>query len=139
MALTRALRLGAAAAVVAFAACASSPPPLESTLRVWDLGAREVEAIGSWRTHLVSGVGTDWARKVLCRSDGACVFFGSTRGSFGPSTDFIAMGEIPEQRFQWARTYGGGDVDDLRAPACGPQAQRIRFAQKRVDSLEPAT
>ena len=120
MALTRALRLGAAAAVLVFAACASGPPPLESTLRVWDLGAREVEAIGSWRTHLVSGVGTDWARKVLCHSDGACVFFGSTRGSFGPSTDFIAMGEIPEQRFQWARTYGGGDVDELDGAAAVP-------------------
>ncbi len=115
---TRAFRLGAA--VAALAACASGPPALESTLRVWDLGTREADAIGSWRSQLVSGAGTDWARKVLCRPDGPCAFFGNTRGSFGPSTDFLAMGEIPERRFQWARTYGGADVDELDGAAAVP-------------------
>src|SRR4029450_7306144 len=77
---TRPLR--AAAAALLIAACASNPPALESTLRFWDLGARGADAIGSWRSQLVSGAGTDWTRKVLCRPDGACTFFGGTRGSF---------------------------------------------------------
>jgi hypothetical protein len=114
----RTRRLRATAAALVLAACASGPPPLESTLRVWDLGRRgDADAIGSWRGQLVSGAGTDWVRKAVCRPDGACTYFGSTRGSFGPTTDFIAMGEVPEQRFQWARTYGGGETDELDGAA----------------------
>lgn len=112
---TRRLRVAAAALVLV--ACASGPPVPENTLRVWDLGALQADAIGSWRSQLVSGAGTDWALKAVCRPDGACAFFGSTRGSFGPSTDFLAMGEIPEQRFQWARTYGGPEVEELDGAA----------------------
>jgi hypothetical protein len=125
--LSRALPLCAAAAALLLAACASNPPALESTLRVWDLGAVEADAIGSWRSQLVSGVGTDWARKVLCRPDGACAFFGSSRGSFGPSTDFLAMGEIPDQRFQWARTYGGQETDELDGAAAAADGGYLLF------------
>lgn len=95
------------------AACATGPTPLETTLRVWDLGALEAISIGRWRSLLISGAGTDWARVVSCRPDGACTYFGSTQGSFGPSTDFFVFGEVPEQIFQWARTYGGFDADEL--------------------------
>jgi hypothetical protein len=100
-------------AALMLAACASGSGPIAPILRVWDLGSREIEAIGSWRTQLVSGAGTEWMRRAFCRSDGACVYLGSTRDSFGPGTDFLAMGEVPEQRFQWARTYGGADTDEL--------------------------
>jgi hypothetical protein len=134
---TRPLR--AAAAALLIAACASNPPALESTLRFWDLGARGADAIGSWRSQLVSGAGTDWTRKVLCRPDGACTFFGSTRGSFGPSTDFLAMGEIPDQRFQWARTYGGPETDELDGAATASDGGYLLFGTgaSRFGATEP--
>jgi hypothetical protein len=107
-------RLGVAVAALALAAaCATGRGPIEQTVRIWDLGSTEMEAIGSWRMQLVSGAGTDLARKAFCRPDGACVYLGSTRDSFGPGTDFLALGEVPDQRFQWARTYGGSDTDEL--------------------------
>ena len=100
-------------AALLLAACASGPSRPDNTLRVWDLGARNADATGRFQSVLVSGAGTDWTRVVRCRPDGACVYFGTTRGSYGPSTDFLAMGEVPDQRFQWARTYGGADTDEL--------------------------
>ena len=107
-------RLGYAVAALALvAACATGRGAIEQTVRVWDLGTTEMEATGSWRMQLVSGAGTDLARKAFCRPDGACVYLASTRDSFGPGTDFLALGEIPDQRFQWARTYGGADTDEL--------------------------
>jgi hypothetical protein len=134
---TRPLR--AAAAALLIAACASNPPALESTLRFWDLGARGADAIGSWRSQLVSGAGTDWTRKAVCRPDGACTFFGSTRGSFGPSTDFLAMGEIPDQRFQWARTYGGPETDELDGAAAASDGGYLLFGTgaSRFGATEP--
>lgn len=111
---------GAAVAALILAGCASGPSGSDTTLRVWDLAGRAVEATGVWRTQLVSGSGTDWARKIICRRDGACMFFGGTRGSFGPTMDFLAMGEIPEERFQWARTYGGSHEDELDGAAALP-------------------
>ena len=99
---------------LALAACASGG--LSGgipTLAIWPLGGRGADAIGSWRSELLSGSGTDWARKALCRPDGGCTFFGSTKGSFGPGTAFIAVGEIPDLSPQWARTYGGGGTDEL--------------------------
>ena len=80
---------------------------------MWPLNDRGADAIGSWRSELLSGSGTDWARKALCRPDGGCTFLGNTRGSFGPGTAFFAVGEIPDMRPQWARTYGGGGTDEL--------------------------
>src|SRR5688500_17792100 len=132
-------RLRAAAAALVLAACASGPPALESTLRVWDLGGRQADAIGSWRSQLVSGAGTDWARKAVCRPDGVCTFFGSTRGSFGPTTDFIAMGEVPEQRFQWARTYGGGETDELEGAATLGDGGHLLFGSSASPFVAGAT
>jgi hypothetical protein len=100
-------------AALLLGACASGPARPDPTLRVWDLGPRSSDATGRFQSLLVSGSGTDLARVVSCRPDGACAYFGTTRGSYGPSTDFLAMGEVPDQRFQWARTYGGPDTDDL--------------------------
>jgi hypothetical protein len=100
-------------AALLLGACASGPVRPDPTLRVWDLGARSADATGRFQGLLVSGSGTDLARVVSCRPDGACAYFGTTRGSYGPSTDFLAMGEVPDLRFQWARTYGGADTDDL--------------------------
>jgi hypothetical protein len=105
-------RLGLAAAL-ALAACASGRGPIEPVLRVWDLGTTDIEVVGSWRAQLVSGSGTDLVRKAFCRADGACVYLGLTRDSFVPGTHFLAMGEVPDQRYQWARTYGGSDEDEL--------------------------
>lgn len=122
-----ALWLRAAGAALLFGACASGPPALEGTLRVWDLGSVEAEAVGAWRSQLVSGAGTDSGRKATCRPDGGCTYFGSTRGSFGPSTDFLAMGEIPERRFQWARTYGGPETDELDGAVSFPDGGHVLF------------
>ncbi len=99
---------------LALAGCASaglSGGP--GTLAIWALGNRGADAIGDWRSELLGGAGRDWARKAVCRPDGGCTFFGSTRGSFGPGTAFVAVGEIPDMRPQWARTYGGGGTDEL--------------------------
>ena len=106
-------RLHVLGAALLLAACASGPTRPDTTLRVWDLGARNADATGRFQSVLVSGAGTDWAKVVSCRPDGACTYFGTTRGSYGPSTDFLAMGEVPDQRFQWARTYGGPDTDEV--------------------------
>jgi hypothetical protein len=96
---------------------------------VWPLADRGADAIGSWRSELLSGSGTDWARKALCRPDGGCTFFGSTRGSFGPGpgTAFIAVGEIPDLRPQWARTYGGGGTDELDGAVATPDGGFLMF------------
>jgi len=83
------------------------------TLAIWALGDRGADAIGVWRSEMLGGSGTDVARAALCRPDGGCTFLGSTKGSFGPGTAFVAVGEIPDLRPQWARTYGGGGTDEL--------------------------
>jgi hypothetical protein len=105
--------LAVLSAVLLAAGCAGGPRPPDTTLRVWDLDNSALDATGRFHGQLVSGSGTDWARAASCRPDGACVYFGNTRGSYGPSTDFLALGEVPEQRFQWTRTYGGADTDEL--------------------------
>ena len=103
-----------ALAGLALGACASlSASGGPGTLAIWPLRDRGADAIGSWRSELLSGSGTDWARAALCRPDGGCTFFGNTRGSFGIGTAFIAVGEIPDMRPQWASTYGGGGTDEL--------------------------
>jgi len=106
-------RLGFAAVALAVVACASGRGPIEPVLRVWDLGTTDIEVVGSWRAQLVSGSGTDLTRKAFCRSDGACVYLGLTQDSFAPGTHFLAMGEVPDQRYQWARIYGGSAADEL--------------------------
>ena len=101
-------------AAIALAGCASAAMSTSPrTLAIWALGDRGADAIGVWRSELLGGSGTDWARKALCRPDGSCTFFGSSKGSFGPGTAFVAVGEIPDMRPQWARTYGGGGTDEL--------------------------
>jgi len=119
-----------ALAALGLAACASGGASGgDPTLRIWPLADRGAEAIGSWRSELLSGAGADWARKALCRPDGGCTFFGSTRGSFGlgPGTAFIAVGEIPDLRPQWARTYGGGGTDELDGAVATPDGGFVMF------------
>jgi hypothetical protein len=126
-------------AALLLAACASGPPRLDNTLRVWDLRPRDLDATGRFRSQLVSGAGTDSARVVSCRPDGACAYFGNTRGSYGPSTDFFAMGEVPEQIFQWARTYGGADTDELDGATALPEGGHLLFglSSSRFGSAGP--
>ena len=119
-----------ALAALGLAACASGGASGgDPTLRIWPLADRGAEAIGSWRSELLSGAGSDWARKALCRPDGGCTFFGNTRGSFGlgPGTAFIAVGEIPDLRPQWARTYGGGGTDELDGAVATPDGGFVMF------------
>src|SRR4030095_5517018 len=99
------LALGACAAL-----SASGGP---GTLAICPVRDRGADAIGSWRSELLSGSGTDWARAALCRPDGGCTFFGNTKRSLGIGPAFIAVGEIPDMRPQWASTYGGGGTDEL--------------------------
>ena len=103
---------------------------------MWPLNDRGADAIGSWRSELLSGSGTDWARKALCRPDGGCTFLGNTRGSFGPGTAFFAVGEIPDMRPQWARTYGGGGTDELDGAVATADGGFLMFGNS--DSRFPA-
>ena len=106
-------RLALAALAVALVACATGRGPIEPVLRVWDLGTTDIEVVGSWRAQLVSGSGTDLTRKAFCRPDGACVYLGLTQDSFAAGTHFLAMREVPDQRYEWARVYGGSSADEL--------------------------
>lgn len=62
---------------------------------------------------LLGGEGDDWAREILCNKSDSCAVFGFTHGSFGDTTDWLAMQFTPSMTVQWAETYGGTNRDML--------------------------
>ena len=62
---------------------------------------------------LLGGEGDDWAREILCNKSDSCAVFGFTHGSFGDTTDWLAMQITPSTTVQWAETYGGTNRDML--------------------------
>lgn len=62
---------------------------------------------------LVGGAGNDFAREVLCTKNDSCTVFGFTDGSFGNTTDWLAINFSSSMTLQWAETYGGTNRDML--------------------------
>ena len=62
---------------------------------------------------LVGGAGNNFSHAVLCAKDDSCTVFGFTNGSFGNTTDWLAINFSPSMTVQWAETYGGTNRDML--------------------------
>lgn len=92
--------------------CATTPPPgggiINRTLPATTPAGQTNEAIKSYH---YGGLGIDSGMSLKCNSDGSCLLFGDTYGSFGWSFDYLAVKISSDQNIAWAKTYDGSGTD----------------------------
>lgn len=85
-----------------------------ATLRMQPIASSASNALPENGITLYGGPGNDILRNTSCDSQGACWLFGYTNKSFGDSTDFLVIRLKPSGQPDWAKTYGGTNLDELR-------------------------